>query len=83
MSEFIQSFNQTLQEMDIAVFEEYKKSLIDLKLEPPHRLSEESEQYWSEIYLGRFQWDRIEKEVELLRSISLAEMQGMFLKECF
>ena len=49
-------------------------SLIQGKLEPDFTLDSEVERNWKEITLGRYQFDRLLKEVDIAKTITQAEV---------
>lgn len=51
-------------------FERHKEALKSQKLEKPKRLSSQYSQYMNEIALQQYHFDRSEKEVEILSTIT-------------
>lgn len=56
--------------MTVEEFERHKEALKALKLEKPKRLSSQYSHYMNEIALQQYHFDRSEKEVEILATIS-------------
>lgn len=56
--------------MSMEEFERHKEALKAQKLEKPKRLSSQYSQYMNEIALQQYHFDRSEKEVEILATIT-------------
>jgi secreted Zn-dependent insulinase-like peptidase len=59
-----------MEKMNDEEFERHKEALKASKLEKPKRLSVQYSQYINEIALQQYHFDRSEKEVEILTTIS-------------
>lgn len=75
---FISSFKETLRKMSREEFENTKKNLIGLKEEEDYNLKEEFSRNCLEVELGRFAFDNLVKDVEVINEISLAEVEKWF-----
>ena len=60
-----------LSEADVAV---YAKGLIERKTQPDKVLSEEATQNWAEIASERFKFNRVQREVAALLSLSKSDL---------
>jgi len=66
---------ENLTEADLRV---YIDSLITLKLEKDKRLTQQTNRWWSEIEDRRYQYDRPEREVEALRTVTKVDLLELF-----
>ncbi len=71
---FIKGFYPTLSKLSQDDFDKFREALISKRLEPPKTLGEETLRYWSEISSRNYEFDRIEKEIEALRKLTLNEI---------
>jgi nardilysin len=65
-SEFLESSVKSIKKE----FKIHKKSLITSKKEPYHNLSELADVYWDEIFQEYYEYDRKQKEVKYLQSLT-------------
>lgn len=66
--------------MDEEEFERHKKALSEKKLEKPKKLSSRNERIWREISSQRYNFKRVEIEVEELMKIKKQELLDFFDK---
>lgn len=67
----VSHFLQTeIEEMSTEEFDRHKEALKAQKLEKPKRLSSQYSHYMNEIALQQYHFDRCEKEVEILSTIT-------------
>ena len=50
---FLQEFNEYMVALDAAKYENYRKALIDRKMQPDNMMSEEADRHWGEIKARR------------------------------
>jgi insulysin len=70
IEKFLSSMIKTIEEMSSEEFERHKEALKSQKLEKPKRLSSQYSHYINEIALQQYHFDRSEKEVEILATIT-------------
>lgn len=74
----VEARKDVLETMTEEKFQDYVRSQITTKAEPDKKLSARSWRFWKELMEGYRQYDRAQKEIEALRSISKADVV-----ECF
>jgi len=55
-------------------FEMQKQAVIDINLEKPHSLQEQSQRYWAEITTQAYAFKRKEKEVEEIKKFKKEDL---------
>jgi insulysin len=75
---FIKSFYEKIQTLSPAEFEQYREALIAKRMEPPKNLSEETLRFWSEITLENYDFGRLDKEVEILKTLKPDEVSQAY-----
>ena len=75
---FLSDFAITLQAMPAASFEEYKRSLRELLLEPDKTLSERSSRYWTAIDRSMTEFDARERMAVALQGITLDDLVQLY-----
>ncbi|XP_036327602.1 insulin-degrading enzyme [Rhagoletis pomonella] len=75
---FLENYLKVMEEMPLDEFERHKEALALKKLEKPKNVSQQFHQFYSEIALAQYHFERDEAEVAILRKITKEE----FL-ECF
>eukprot|EP01006_Ploeotia_vitrea_P044505 TRINITY_DN66835_c8_g9_i1.p1 TRINITY_DN66835_c8_g9~~TRINITY_DN66835_c8_g9_i1.p1 ORF type:complete len:1085 (-),score=521.06 TRINITY_DN66835_c8_g9_i1:2330-5323(-) len=75
---FLEQFREMLVAMDDETFDANREAVIARKLEKHKRLSQETSKHWTEIRNHRYQFDRIDREVAVLRELTLQDMVGLF-----
>ncbi|KAL2535059.1 Zinc-metallopeptidase [Abeliophyllum distichum] len=75
---FLKMFETKLYEMSSDEFKSNVNALIDMKLEKPKNLREESGLYWREISDGTLKFDRRECEVAELKQLNQKELIDFF-----
>lgn len=70
----------TLETMDEQEFNGYVTSLIGLKAEREKKIIRQMNIYWSEILLRQFAFDRDQREIEALRSVTKKDVLDFFDK---
>ncbi|KAL7413771.1 Metalloenzyme, LuxS/M16 peptidase-like protein [Mrakia frigida] len=76
---FLVTLEKTIEEMSEEEFEKQKQSLIDNKLQKVKNLYEESSRLWRHIQDGYFDFQRREKDVATLRTITKSDLLSFFL----
>lgn len=74
----IEARKDVLEAMTEEKFQDYVRSLIATKAEPDRKLSARSWRFWKELTDEYRQYDRAQKEIEALRSISKADVVEFF-----
>ena len=62
-------------------FETQKQALIDIDLEKPRSLQEQSQRYWSEIVSQAYAFERKEKEVEEIKKFKKEDLVKFYQVE--
>ncbi|XP_054736065.1 insulin-degrading enzyme isoform X1 [Anastrepha obliqua] len=75
---FLENYLKLMEEMPLDEFERHKEALALKKLEKPKNVSQQFHQFYNEIALAQYHFERDEAEVAILRKITKEE----FL-ECF
>ncbi|KAK9498642.1 hypothetical protein O3M35_003228 [Rhynocoris fuscipes] len=81
ITEFLNSFVKTLEEMPDEEFNDTKQSLIKIKQCVDIHLKEEVKRNWSEIESGEYAFDRLEKEIKHITEFTKDEVIDL-LKTC-
>lgn len=71
---FIDSFCDQIADAQDSFVDEYVKSLISLKLEKPKTLTEQMDLFWSEITTMTYDFERLGREVNILKQLSKMEL---------
>eukprot|EP01118_Nematostelium_gracile_P012448 TRINITY_DN4540_c0_g1_i3.p1 TRINITY_DN4540_c0_g1~~TRINITY_DN4540_c0_g1_i3.p1 ORF type:complete len:814 (-),score=196.19 TRINITY_DN4540_c0_g1_i3:117-2558(-) len=74
----IQFLDETLQALTPQEFQKHVSVCINTKMDKPKRLKEETDNHWVEITTQAYLFDRIEKEIETLKTVSLEDLQNLF-----
>ncbi|VDM19936.1 unnamed protein product [Hydatigera taeniaeformis] len=69
LDEHIEEF-KTLINMPMTEFNEHVESVIALLLEKPKKMGQQATRYWSQILRQRYDFDRFEREAEIIRNTS-------------
>lgn len=69
-----------IREASDSEFEQYKESIIKIKLTEDNNLNEEVGRNWAEITTNEYAFDRAAKEVECLKSITKSEFLDFYEK---
>lgn len=64
------------------VFEQFRETLVRLKLTDDNDLRDEMQRNWAEVTTEEYMYDRQRREVECLRSIKRAEFVEFCVREC-
>lgn len=79
IDQFLVDFRRdTLAPMADDVFMDYVTSLIATKAEPEKRLSKRCWKFYSEVNNGSFEYNRQEKEIEALQTVTKADVMAFF-----
>ena len=78
IEDFIRTFEQQLEKLPEDEFVQFKEAVIAKRRESPKNLQEETLRYWETISSGEFDFERREKEIAELESLSLQEVQQLF-----
>lgn len=71
---FLTSYLDELKGLSDTEFDQFREALISKRKEKPKNLNEESHRYWSEIVSKRYDFNRLEKEIEQLKSLNLSQV---------
>jgi len=74
--EFVNAFS--LKDISDERIAEYVQSIVVKKLEKDKRLASEVGRHWSEIVIGRFDYTRVKKEAEVLKTLKRADLEAVF-----
>lgn len=77
---FLKMLETKLYSLSPEEFQSNVNALIDMKLEKHKNLSEESRFYWREVVDGTLKFDRRDREVAVLRQLTLKELIDFFDK---
>lgn len=77
---FIRLYFKQLEDLSDEEFQTIVQTLIDKRLEPPKNLLEETKQYWREISSGRYNFNSVKEEVEMLKSVKRGEVLEFYEK---
>lgn len=69
-----------IQDTSDRVFEQYKESVIKIKLTDDNNLSDEVSRNWTEITTNEYAFDRAAKEVECLKNVTKSEFLAFYEK---
>ncbi|EJD07221.1 insulin-degrading enzyme [Fomitiporia mediterranea MF3/22] len=75
---FITQMRRKIEDMQEGEFEEHKKALVHQWTEKLKNLGEESTRFWSEIQMGYYNFQRNEKDAELIKSITKQDVLNMY-----
>ncbi len=75
---FIHSFYKEIQELTPTEFDQFRESLIAKRMESPKNLGEETLRYWNEITSESYEFDRLNKEINALKKLTLADIKQMY-----
>lgn len=78
IEQFITEFDGELAQMTEDTFTQFKEALIARRREAPKNLQEETLRYWTAISSGWYDFERREKEIKELQTLSLAEVRKLF-----
>jgi len=67
-----------LKALSVEQFQKHCNVLISKKTEKPKQLQTQTDWFWQEISSQLYQFDRVEREVEVLKTISLQELLEFF-----
>ncbi|KAL5111762.1 Insulin-degrading enzyme [Taenia crassiceps] len=70
IEEFVASMETILSNMPTSEFNAHIESVIALLLEKPKKMSQQATRYWSQILRQRYDFDRFEREAEIIRNTS-------------
>jgi insulysin len=76
IKQFVEHFGTQILSIDMTdeQFNGYRDALIKNKMKPHTKLLEESHEYWQEIFLSRYHWNRKEDEVHELSVLTKQDM---------
>lgn len=75
ITKFLESFRElTLEPLSAGDFSTYVKGLIVRKTEPEKKLAQEATRHWGEISSGRFQFNRVNREVSALLDVTKEDL---------
>jgi insulysin len=75
---FLADFERKLIAMTDQEFDNHVQSLVDFHSEKDTKLADEARRHWSEIHQHTFEFDRIAKDIALLRSATKQELIEFF-----
>lgn len=81
VAQFMQRFSSQLAATEPDVFKSFVDSLINQRLEKAKTCAEEAQRHWPDVSDGLYRFDRREKQVEELRTITLAEVVAFYERE--
>jgi len=71
---FLRGVPALLERLGADEFENHRQALLTAKLEQPKTLRQESSIYWNEISQGTYDFERSERDAEVLRGLTKAEV---------
>ncbi|XP_037720815.1 insulin-degrading enzyme isoform X2 [Drosophila subpulchrella] len=77
---FLQTYLQVIEDMPLDEFERHKEALAVKKLEKPKTIFQQFSQFYGEIAMQTYHFEREEAEVAILRKISKADFVDYFKK---
>ncbi|EJD07222.1 insulin-degrading enzyme [Fomitiporia mediterranea MF3/22] len=77
---FLHKMRKTIEEMEESDFEEHKKSLVHMWTEKLHNLSEESDEFWSAITSGYYDFQGDQKDAQLVQNVTKSDVLTMYKK---
>ncbi|KRK02280.1 insulin-degrading enzyme isoform X2 [Drosophila yakuba] len=77
---FLQTYLQVIEDMPLDEFERHKEALAVKKLEKPKTIFQQFSQFYGEIAMQTYHFEREEAEVAILRKISKADFVEYFKK---
>ncbi|KAK9462938.1 Metalloenzyme, LuxS/M16 peptidase-like protein [Lipomyces oligophaga] len=77
---FLDQFGNIIKELTDEEYQKHVQSLIAKKLEKPKNLGEETGRYWGRILSGFYDFDRNERDVEVLSNITKAQVVDLYYK---
>nr|CDS15260.1 insulin degrading enzyme [Echinococcus granulosus] len=70
IEKFVASMETILINMSASEFNAHIESVVALLLEKPKKMSQQATRYWTQIFRQRYDFDRFEREAEIIRNTS-------------